>query len=436
MKPERILLLVIFLTSYSVTFSENTPTPLPLDVDRYDNSPQTIYHTLAPGDSLPRVILPDGYAAFVHATGLSSPDGLALSPGGVLYVAEESAGRVSAVAEDGTVTPFATGITSPEGIAFDTDGNLYVVEDAENGRVLCFDTLGAQTVIATNRDAPEGVTVEADGSVLITESNVQFVSSPFLYETHVTRIPSGGAPSNLNTGLLLWSYSGITTDATGTVYVCNEASGTGTTNSVFSIDPSSGTRTLFCSGLIACEGLRFSPGGAFPLYVAEEDLGDADGRLSSVNSSGTASTFATGLYRIEDVLVDPEGRIFITEDATGMIIRIEDTTSIGIAETKAPTQMELIAYPNPFNANLQIEIAGLAPLDPEGYLIWVKIFDINGRLVYCWGGSDESTIQSSNSPTIQARFSWHPDESIQSGTYLVRATVGNVISQIKIIYLK
>jgi sugar lactone lactonase YvrE len=277
---------------------------------------------MAAGGELPRIILPPGYQAFVHADGLNSPDGLALSPAGILHVAEESAGRVVAVSEDGTLTLVADGISSPEGIAFDDAGNLYVVEDVQGGRLLRFDPQGESTVLAGGLDAPEGVTVETGGDLLITESNVQFSGSPLQYRTSVTRVLAVGAPETVESSVWFWSYAGITTDSAGTIYVTNEASGTGSTDSVFTIDPLSGTRTLFCSGLTACEGLNFGPDGNFPLLVAEEDLGSGNGRLTKVDAAGATNTFATGFFNIEDVIVDQMGRIFVSEDTSGMIIRI------------------------------------------------------------------------------------------------------------------
>ena len=320
--------------------------PIPLKVDPYDSPEWTIPTDEVPGDSLPRIQVPQGYQAFVHAVGLSGADGLAMSPDGVLYVAEEYANRVSAIAEDGTVTHFATGISYPEGIAFDQAGNLYVVEDVQNGRLLQFDPDGIFTVLATGRDAPEGVAIEADGNIILTESNVEFTSNPFNYRTRVTRVTPGSGPEILHLAMWLWSYSGIAIDSDGLIYICNEASGTGTNHSVFTVRPETGLRSLFCSGLIACEGLCFQPGGGFPLFVVEEDLGGGEGRISTIDALGSATPFATGFYNIEDVLIDDFGRIFVSEDGTGMIIRIVGMTpNVGV---------ELIPYGTP----IQIPASG------------------------------------------------------------------------------
>lgn len=291
------------------------------------------------GDLLPRIITPLNYQAVIHAIGLASPDGLAWSLDGSLYVAEESAGRISKVAPNGVVTVYAAGISSPEGIVSDESGNVYVVEDIQNGRVIRINPDGSLSVLATGRDAPEGVDLLSNGLPVLTESTVQFAGSPFEYQTKVTRLDAGGNPSTINSAAWFWSYSGITHDWSGMLFVANEASSVGTTDSIFRINPDTGARTLFCSGLTACEGLRFRPGGLFPLYVVEEDLGSGEGRLSQVSATGIVTTFATGFYNIEDVILDTEGRFYVSEDTSGYIIRIEPIPSPPAIPATSPTSV-------------------------------------------------------------------------------------------------
>lgn len=279
------------------------------------------------GDRLPRIDCPAGYEASIYAQGLSSPDGLAFDPAGVLHVAEESAGQVSRIEPDGTVTPVVTGLASPEGIDLDFSGNLYVVEDGEDGRLVCVEPGGAQTVLASGRDAPEGVVWSPDESLFITESNVQFADNWQDFRTRVTRASPDGDVSVLLENTLAWSYAGITRGADGLLYVTNEASGVGTLDSIFQVDPISGTHDLFVSDLIAPEGLRFSPGGGFPLYVAEEDVGSGIGRLSIVQADGTHAPFCTGFYRIEDVALDKLGNLYVSEDTTGLVVKIARVAS-------------------------------------------------------------------------------------------------------------
>lgn len=301
----------------------------------------------AVGDPLPRIQCTYGYTASLYAQGLSSPDGLAFSPAGLLYVAEEGAGRVSRVGPGGSVTPAISGLTNPEGIAFDDAGVLYVVEDTQAGRLIRVPPSGAATILAAGFDAPEGIVWTAGGTMHVTESNLQFVVNPLdlPLETGITAVSPSGVVTRVLTNTLtfdgarplFWSYAGLVLGPDGLLYASNDISGLAvtrtvtagnvtytltlsTTDSIFAVDPAAGTRTLFASGLVSPEGLHFSANGDFPLYVAEEDVGDGQGRLSRVERDGSHYTLCTGFLAIEDVVMDVEGRLYVSEDGSGSII--------------------------------------------------------------------------------------------------------------------
>lgn len=293
-------------------------TPGLLGVTEKTYTPSLQLANLSVGDPVTNVQCLPGYIATLYAQGLSSPDGLAFSPSGLLYVAEETAGRVSRIEPGGSITTVVSGLAHPEGIAFDSDGNLYVVEDVQNGRLVQVTPGGSTTALATGLDAPEGVVWASDGTTYITESNLEF--DPSHLRTRVTAVVSPSV-TVLTTGTLS-SYAGIALGADGLLYVTNEASGFGTDESVFTVDPATRTRTLFATGLRAPEGLRFSANDGFLLYVAEEDTGGGVGRLSRIEADGSHTPFCTGFGSIEDVAVDDSGRLYVSEDSSGWIIAI------------------------------------------------------------------------------------------------------------------
>lgn len=303
----------------------------------------------AVGAPLPRIQCTQGYVATTHAEGLSSPDGLAFDPAGVLHVAEETAGRVSQIGAIGSITPVITGLTNPEGIAFDDTGSLYVVEDNQAGRLVKLASNGVTTTLAANLDAPEGVVWASDDTLYVTESNIQFATHPADLRTRIAAVSSSGmvtrvitnTPTIDGTDVTFWSYAGLTSGPEGLLYVTNEISGReitqvvvipgvltatftlSTTDSIFTVDPTTGARTLFASNLVSPEGLRFSADGEFPLYVAEEDIGDGTGRLSRVESDGSHTPLCTGFFRIEDVAVSQNGWLYVSEDTSGLVILIK-----------------------------------------------------------------------------------------------------------------
>jgi glucose/arabinose dehydrogenase len=316
----------------------------------------------AVGTPLPRIQCTHAYTAIVYAEGLSSPDGLAFSPIGVLHVAEEAAGRVSRIGPAGRATPVITGLVSPEGIAFDDTGNLYVVEDVPAGRLVKMTADGVTTTLATDLEAPEGVVWASDDTLYVTESNLQFVTDPRDLRTRIAAVsPSGvvtrvitSTPTIRGTDVTFWSYAGLAIDPDGLLYVTNEISGReitrtvvvipnaltltfslSTTDSIFSVDPAAGDRTLFSRYLVSPEGLRFSATGEFPLYVAEEDVGGGAGRLSWVVPDGNQAPLCTGFLTLEDVAVDRRGWLYVSEDASGLIILIKPTARYGLTATLA-----------------------------------------------------------------------------------------------------
>ena len=286
-----------------------------------------------PGDIIERINCPTGYEAILYARDLSSPDGLTMDSSGNLYVVEEGAGRVTIVYPDFSKQIIVEGLNSPEGVDIDEQGNLYVVEDVENGRLVKVDVEGNIIVLEENLDAPEGVCYYGNNILFITESNVQFTENPFLFRTRVRKVIEGVGSEIINEVYWFWSYSGITFDNNGYLYVLNEASSVGTFDSVFRINPESWERELIVSGLYSPEGLRFY-NGDFPLLVTEEDVGNGAGVVAIVYSDGTFEDYITGFYNIEDVLIDSESNIYVTEDTTGYVIKI---IPVNITPTITPT---------------------------------------------------------------------------------------------------
>ena len=280
------------------------------------------------GDSLPGIQLPAGYSASVFCTGVNGADGLALSESGDIYAVSEVDGCIFRIDENGRKDSIADGFRNPEGIAVSRSGIIYIVEDIEEGRLIGITPSGDIEVIAEGLSFPEGIAVSKDGGILITTSSLESgLIPPFLSE--IMRVNSEGVHS-VYSSLFLWSFSDMAVDSSGIVYVCNELSGYGFISaSIIQIDPSDGSWSVFCRGLQACEGICFDVNGAFPMYVVEEDTGEGSGRISIVDEEGVASVFAEGFQNLEDIVVDRSGRIFVSEDTSGIIILIRKDNNEG-----------------------------------------------------------------------------------------------------------
>jgi sugar lactone lactonase YvrE len=360
-----LLLLAMILTLMASLAWQTTAVSGPADVN--DPLPRIVCSAL-PGETNV------SYTATVYATGLSGPDGLAFGPDDLLYASEERGGRVVQIGATGQITAVLTGLTNPEGLTFDPTGNLYVVEDTASGRLIQRTPSGITTTLTTALNAPEGITIGADGRAYVTESELELLppnpdqNDILGLKSYLTAVDTT-APYTLTrrytaTAVVLDpippqivgtfnSFAGITTSSDGLLYVTNELSGvelvtttvvnlplpttiTATftsTASIFALDPTAvvGTApTQFASNLTTPEGLTFTPTD-FPLIVAEEDSSGASqlgtGRLSLVDSKGTRTTFCTGFQNIEDVTRDESGNFYVSEDSSGLIIKLERTST-------------------------------------------------------------------------------------------------------------
>jgi hypothetical protein len=133
------------------------------------------------------------------------------------------------------------------------------------------------------------------------------------------------------------------------------------------VDPATGERALFASDLTSPEGLSFSPGGAFPLFSTEEDVGDGLGRLNIVTASGESQVLCTGFRQPEGVAVDARGNLYVTD--LNLIVQI-------IAPDLVPpdSPQQLAADPASWTSTDRFTLTWQNPSDPSGIAgVYVKV---------------------------------------------------------------
>jgi sugar lactone lactonase YvrE len=291
----------------------------------------------------------------VYATGLQSPDGLALHPAsGELYVTEETAGRISVI-RAGHAVPVAGPVlrvnpdlpdwlmtadkpaafwqngklSSPEGIAFGSDGTLYVVEDTPRGRVLSFTpsaagAYGNATVLPVphlgEAYAWESIALARDGRVFLAgashEAQTGWSSSCVLSRdtTQGWWMVDHGPFA---------SFSALALSSEEEVLVAGDEALGGIT--WWDVNRQQEIQTL-SQELGAIEGLAVLPDGS--LVVAQENVvvpespQKSGGRLLRIDpASGTRTIIAEGLGSLESVVCDERtGRLYVSEDSTGRIL--------------------------------------------------------------------------------------------------------------------
>ncbi len=120
-----------------------------------------------------------------------------------------------------------------------------------------------------------------------------------------------------------------------------------------------------------------------------------------------------------------------------------DSGILGIDEqiSSLPDKLSIMAYPNPFNSAvtiaLDIPVGDCSPVP-----LSVEIYDVNGRKIAqsedirSLSGAETTFPRNSLRIRSGSEFVWHPDESLPSGIYLVRATVGEETVSKRVVYLK
>jgi autotransporter-associated beta strand protein len=240
----------------------------------------------------------------IFASGLGTPDGLALDSSGSLYVANYSSGTVTKVDGGGAVTTFASGFTHPEGLAFDSSGNLYVSHGDNAGKVSKVTPGGVVTLFAdypTGLYYPKGLAFDSSGNLFAADYAVGTL----------TRLTPSGASSNFDYGFGIDNTFGLAFDGAGNLYVANSYNGT-----VSKVTPG-GVASTFAGGFSHPQGLAFD--GSGNLYVANT----GNNTVSKVTPAGTVTTFlSTGLNQPEGLAFGSSGNLYISNAGNNTVVKV------------------------------------------------------------------------------------------------------------------
>ena len=122
-------------------------------------------------------VRPDGATTAVDLGQFNRPSGVAVAPDGTVYVAETGANRIRAVAPDGTTVTVADHLASPLGVALGPDGAVYVADTLDNRVVRVVPGGAMETVVGSDPDPcdgplspPTGVAVAPDGTLYVADA--------------------------------------------------------------------------------------------------------------------------------------------------------------------------------------------------------------------------------------------------------------------------
>lgn len=272
----------------------------------------------------------------------SYPCGVAVGPDGNIYVTDHGNNNIRVITPAGVATTLAGStrgyhdgpvaeakFATPVDLAFDKDGNIYVA-DMGNDKVRKIDTQGNVTTLVS-LPLPGTVAVDPSGNVYV--SGINFHS--------IVKVTPDGKTSDFVTR---WGkIVSMTCDAAGNLYVLDfeavpRVKKISTSHEVTTV---AGETTGYVDGKAeeagfgALLGIAVAVDGT--IYVSEVNVRDPDettgygvirmispdGIVSTVAGGGNGSTDGRGLDALfsypNDIAVSPEGVVYITDYAGGVI---------------------------------------------------------------------------------------------------------------------
>ena len=211
-------------------------------------------------------MLADGALTDPVATGLTSPEGLAVDGSGTLFVADAGAGRVVRVAAGGTQTVVADGLSAPTGVATDSSGDVFVAASG-SGQILRL-TAGDPHEVAAGFLHPVAVAVAPSGHLVVADAAANAVVD---LDPDGTRTPVGGD---------LADPRGVAVDSAGTVYIAD------TRNDRVVAVAANGVQGNVGFGLSGPSAVAV--GGDGTVYIADT----GNGRVVTVAPDGTQTDIA------------------------------------------------------------------------------------------------------------------------------------------------
>jgi sugar lactone lactonase YvrE len=313
-----------------------------------------------------QIVADGGTQTVLPATGLgkASPDAVAVSAGGTVYIADPINNHVVVLpAGGGAQTTVGTGLSNPEGVAVDAAGNVYI-SDTENNRILeVAATTGTQTVLTTNVRLPQGLAVDSIGNVYVADTgNARIVQiNPWNKLGAVPLLAYTGAPTFVNP-------VAVAVDSAGNIYVADSGNSRGIVKIAAGggdLFVPSGATSLPSPATVIGFGTApiNSPSGvavdaAGDLYVSDNSANIVE-ELPAATGPGS-EPFAlnfTGMSSPSGVAIDENGNIYVADTGNKQVL--EDNRS-----QLSVNYGTVSLYQTPGTAMLKLTNIGNLPLTP------------------------------------------------------------------------
>ena len=206
----------------------------------------------------------------VFASGLNSPNGLAMDIFGNLYEANSGTNQIFKFTAPNTYTVYASGLNGNLRLECDSVGNLYEA-DVVSGRILKFTAPNTYSVFASGLNYASSLAIDQNNNVYVSER----------FTGQILKFTAPNVSTVYASGLTL--PTGIAVDADNRVYVAENTS-SGTVRQFTAPN----TSTVYASGLNNPNGLALDSTGN--LFVAEVST------IKKYTAPNTSTTYASGLF--------------------------------------------------------------------------------------------------------------------------------------------
>jgi len=234
--------------------------------------------------------------------------GIAVSPAGTVYIADNISGQVeawSAGATSGTV--ILSGLTHPSQVALDGDGDVYVADTGNNRVEKYVASTGATVSLGSGLNAPQGVAVDTAGDVLVADTgNARIVFIAPNAVQHVLPV----------TGLVSPVF--LTFDTASNLYI-SDPGGT----QVIELPLGLPQVTVALSGAVVSPvAVVLDP--ASNLYVAD---GTAEKVVQLLVGGSGAQTLPIIASSLMGLALDSQNNIYVADSSASSVTEISQTSS-------------------------------------------------------------------------------------------------------------
>ncbi len=259
-------------------------------------------------------------------------------------------------------------MVDPAGLAIAPGGTIYVADNYEadnSGAVIRVDpSSGAKTKVSEGGglDLPFGILVDRDGSLVVSNRALPGVCAPALGGNLVRVQPADGAQQVISSGGLFSYPLGVALDSAGQIVFVNECGDPGLARVVDGLTQGALTSNNATDLLVTPERMALDPAGNF--LVSDWSLGDGDGGIVGVD----AATGAQRLVRGGELFNHP----------------------LGIAAVVNRPPVAALDLPRLVAAGDRVTLDASASRDPENLRL-VYEWDFNGDGVYERGTGSVAT---------------------------------------------